>query len=63
MNKWTGSAGICINEEGKLLMVLQGAPDEEKKRGRFRQVEEKWMKPIKLAVCERLRKRRAIKLK
>ncbi len=30
MNKWTGSAGICINEEGKLLMVLQGAPDEEK---------------------------------
>ena|SRR5690625_2191939 len=30
MKKWYGSAGICINEHGQLLMVLQGTPEEEK---------------------------------
>ncbi|KAB8138079.1 NUDIX hydrolase [Gracilibacillus oryzae] len=30
MEKWRGSAGVCINESGKLLMVLQGKPDERK---------------------------------
>ncbi|MGD6857032.1 NUDIX hydrolase [Bacillus infantis] len=30
MKKWLGSAGVCI-ESGRLLMVLQGAPDEEKR--------------------------------
>lgn len=30
MKKWFGSAGVCI-ENGKLLMVLQGTPDEEKR--------------------------------
>ncbi|MCA1038341.1 NUDIX hydrolase [Bacillus infantis] len=30
MKKWIGSAGVCI-ENGKLLMVLQGTPDEEKR--------------------------------
>lgn len=28
---WKGAAGVCINEENKLLMVLQAAPDEEPK--------------------------------
>lgn len=30
MKNWYGSAGICINEKGQLLMVLQGKPEEEK---------------------------------
>ncbi len=29
-SKWFGSAGVCINENGELLMVLQGKPEEEK---------------------------------
>lgn len=28
---WKGAAGVCINEDNQLLMVLQGAPDEEPK--------------------------------
>ncbi|UCZ53438.1 NUDIX hydrolase [Bacillus shivajii] len=31
MEKWQGSAAVCINNEGKLLMVLQGKPEEKKK--------------------------------
>jgi len=31
MFKWQGAAGICINENKEILMVLQAAPDEEKK--------------------------------
>jgi len=31
MNKWSGSSAVCINEEGKVLMVLQGTPEEDKK--------------------------------
>jgi len=30
VQKWFGSAAICINEFGELLMVLQGKPEEEK---------------------------------
>ncbi|CEG26249.1 MutT/nudix family protein [Bacillus sp. B-jedd] len=30
MQNWFGAAGVCINEEGQLLMVLQGTPEEEK---------------------------------
>jgi ADP-ribose pyrophosphatase YjhB (NUDIX family) len=30
MKKWLGSAGVCI-ENSKLLMVLQGTPEEEKR--------------------------------
>ena len=30
MKKWYGSAGVCINEKGQILMVLQGRPDEKK---------------------------------
>lgn len=30
MNKWLGSSAICINEQGHLLMVLQGKPEEKK---------------------------------
>lgn len=30
VKKWFGSSGICINEKGQLLMVLQGRPDEGK---------------------------------
>lgn len=33
MFHWTGATGICVNEEGKVLMVLQGAPKEEKRWG------------------------------
>ncbi|RAP75638.1 DNA mismatch repair protein MutT [Paenibacillus montanisoli] len=28
---WKGAAAVCINEENKLLMVLQGKPEEEKR--------------------------------
>ncbi|UOQ86571.1 NUDIX hydrolase [Gracilibacillus salinarum] len=31
MRKWFGASGVCINEENKLLMVLQGKPEEVKK--------------------------------
>jgi ADP-ribose pyrophosphatase YjhB (NUDIX family) len=31
MQKWLGSAGVCMNELGELLMVLQGTPEEQKK--------------------------------
>ncbi|WP_053217296.1 NUDIX hydrolase [Virgibacillus senegalensis] len=31
MKKWFGSAGICVNQLGELLMVLQGKPEEVKK--------------------------------
>lgn len=30
MKKWSGSSGICMNENGELLMVLQGKPEENK---------------------------------
>jgi ADP-ribose pyrophosphatase YjhB (NUDIX family) len=30
MQKWFGSSGVCINENGELLMVLQGKPEEKK---------------------------------
>ena len=28
--EWFGSSAVCINEEGRLLMVLQGRPEEKK---------------------------------
>lgn len=31
MFKWKGAAGVCINENNQLLMVLQAAPDEDPK--------------------------------
>ncbi|WP_088006429.1 NUDIX hydrolase [Indiicoccus explosivorum] len=31
MMDWTGAAGICTNDKGELLMVLQGAPGEPRK--------------------------------
>lgn len=33
MSNWKGAAGICINDEKEVLMVLQGPPEEEKKWG------------------------------
>lgn len=30
MEKWLGSAAICVNNNGEILMVLQGKPDEAK---------------------------------
>ncbi|MFC7686449.1 NUDIX hydrolase [Ureibacillus sp. GCM10028918] len=30
MQEWHGSSGVCINENGQLLMVLQGKPEEKK---------------------------------
>jgi 8-oxo-dGTP pyrophosphatase MutT (NUDIX family) len=30
VQKWFGSSGVCINEIGQLLMVLQGRPEEKK---------------------------------
>jgi len=30
MFSWKGAAGICLNENNEVLMVLQGAPGEEK---------------------------------
>ena len=29
MKTWLGSSGVCINENGRLLMVLQGKPEEK----------------------------------
>ena len=31
MFQWKGAAGVCINEENQVLVVLQAAPDEEPK--------------------------------
>jgi ADP-ribose pyrophosphatase YjhB (NUDIX family) len=31
MQKWYGSAGLCLNEQKEMLMVLQGKTHEEKK--------------------------------
>jgi ADP-ribose pyrophosphatase YjhB (NUDIX family) len=31
MQKWMGASGVCVNENGELLMVLQGKPEEKKK--------------------------------
>lgn len=31
MAMWHGAAGVCINENGQLLMILQGKPEEEKR--------------------------------
>ena len=33
MSNWKGAAGVCINDQREVLMVLQGPPDEEKKWG------------------------------
>jgi len=30
MTHWVGAAGVCINSNGQVLMVLQGKPEEEK---------------------------------
>ncbi|QCR31180.1 NUDIX hydrolase [Lysinibacillus sp. SGAir0095] len=30
MQEWQGASGVCINENGQILMVLQGKPDEKK---------------------------------
>ncbi|GIP32130.1 NUDIX hydrolase [Paenibacillus sp. J2TS4] len=30
MDSWSGSAGVCVNDLGQLLMVLQGKPEEKK---------------------------------
>ncbi|MFD1174094.1 NUDIX hydrolase [Oceanobacillus picturae] len=30
METWEGSAGVCLNENNELLMVLQGKEDEKK---------------------------------
>ncbi|GAB3792363.1 NUDIX hydrolase [Virgibacillus kimchii] len=31
MQQWSGSAGVCVNENAELLMILQGKPKEKKK--------------------------------
>ena len=31
MFSWKGAAGICVNDKKEVLMVLQGAPGEERK--------------------------------
>ena len=31
MSNWKGAAGVCVNEKSEVLLVLQGAPGEEKK--------------------------------
>ncbi|WP_127578902.1 NUDIX hydrolase [Paenibacillus koleovorans] len=31
MDQWRGAAGVCVDEQGRLLMVLQGKPEEEKR--------------------------------
>ena len=31
MKKWIGAAGVCVNSDRQLLMVLQGQPEEEKR--------------------------------
>jgi 8-oxo-dGTP pyrophosphatase MutT (NUDIX family) len=31
MPRWKGAAACCLNDQGQILMVLQGKPNEEKK--------------------------------
>lgn len=56
MFQWKGAAGLCINENNQLLMVLQAAPDEEP-NGRFLQVGLKATRRLKNVVYGSLRKR------
>ncbi len=32
MERWIGSAAVCVNERNEVLMVLQGKEGEEKDR-------------------------------
>lgn len=32
MANWKGAAGICINSQNEVLMVLQGPPDDDEKK-------------------------------
>ena len=50
MEKWFGAAGICLNDNSELLMVLQGKPEEKKKRGLFHREEKNTKKHSKSAV-------------
>lgn len=31
MSNWQGAAGVCVNKQNEVLIVLQGAPGEDKK--------------------------------
>ncbi|AQQ52231.1 NUDIX hydrolase [Planococcus lenghuensis] len=31
MLKWTGAAELCLDGDGRVLMILQGAPEDDKK--------------------------------
>ncbi|WP_238392567.1 NUDIX hydrolase [Paenibacillus antri] len=31
MSQWIGAAAVCVDADGRLLMVLQGKPEEEKR--------------------------------
>ncbi|MDF2671708.1 MAG: mismatch repair protein MutT, partial [Paenibacillus sp.] len=31
MGMWQGAAGVCVNANKQLLMILQGKPEEEKR--------------------------------
>jgi hypothetical protein len=35
VEKWYGAAGICVNEDGALLMVLQGKARGSEKLGKY----------------------------
>jgi aminoglycoside 6'-N-acetyltransferase len=59
MQKWFGSSGVCINENGELLMVLQGKPEEDKKWSVPSGGQEK-TKLLKNVVLERLKKKQDI---
>lgn len=56
--KWQGASCICVHD-GKLLMVLQGLPQEEK-GGAFRLAEEKETKVLRHAVFVKCGKRRVM---
>jgi hypothetical protein len=59
MQKWFGSSGVCINENGELLMVLQGKPEEDK-NGLYHLEDKKKTKLLKNVVLERLKKKQDI---
>ncbi|EMF45664.1 hypothetical protein B481_2911 [Planococcus halocryophilus Or1] len=56
MSNWKGAAGVCVNQENEVLLVLQGVPGEEKS-GQYRQVELKKERRLNSVVFENFSKK------
>jgi len=53
--KWQGAAGICLNEDNELLMVLQGT--KKKKHGQYHQAAKKLLEILRYVVSAKCMKK------